>query len=228
MKVLLAVFAAAAIMATPALGETGNAGSTIKAGGATVTAEFTNPALNPTEWDLTIRPDGSAHFHSQAGEIASGDSPQIELPGIDREIRLSSDFAQSIFRTAGRHNWFNQECESRMKVAFQGWKKLSYSGPEGSGACKFNYSKDKEIQELGDDLLAVAETILEGQKLEMLLVHDRLGLDREIAYLSQAVKEGQAQQVCAIQPVLEKLAGDDQVLERVRKQARVLLTRTEP
>jgi hypothetical protein len=202
-----------------------------QAGGATdplVTVEYSNPGLNPPQWDLTLHADGSAHFHSQAGQPASGDPPQIELPGIDRSISLSSDFAQRVFRTAGRHNWFNQECESKAKVAFQGWKKLSYSGPEGIGACKFNYSKDKEIQELGDDLLAVAETILEGEKLEILLLHDRLGLDHEISYLSQAVEGGQAQQVCAIRQVLEKLAGDDQVLERVRKQARVLLARTEP
>ena len=227
MKALLRAFAAMT-MATTALGQAGSAGSTSPAGGAAITAEFTNPALNPAEWMLTIHPDGSAHFHSQAGQTASGDSPSIELPAIDRDVSLSAAFAQRLFSAARRHNWFNQECESRAKVAFQGWKKLSYSGPEGSGACKFNYSKDREIQDLGDDLLAVAETILEGEKLEMLLSHDRLGLDQEISYLSQAVQGGQAQQVCAIRQVLEKLAGDDQVLERVRKQARVLLTLAEP
>jgi hypothetical protein len=226
MRALLLAFAAA-VMASAALGETVSADPAMTTG-ATVTAEFTNPALNPSAWELTIHPDGKAHFHSQAGQLASGNSPQIQLPGVDRDVRLSGDFAGRIFRIAGRHNWFNQDCDSHIKVAFQGWKKLSYSGPNGSGSCKFNYSKDKEIQELGDDLLAVAETILEGEKLEMLLVHDRLGLDQEISYLSQAVQGGQAQQVCAIREVLEKLAGDDQVLERVRKQARVLLTRSEP
>jgi hypothetical protein len=220
MKALL-VASAAAVLATTALGQAGSAAPTI-------TAQFANPALNPSEWDLTIHPDGSAHFHSQAGHPASGDPPQIELPGIDRDVRLSGDFARRVFGAAGRHNWFNQECDSHMKIAFQGWKKLSYSGPEGSGACTFNYSKDKEIQELGDDLLAVAETILEGEKLEMLLLHDRLGLDHEIAVLSQAVGERQAQQVCAIRQTLEKLADDDQVLERVRKQARVLLAGAGP
>jgi len=220
MKALLVAFAMV-VMATAALGEAGGATSTI-------TAEFTNPALNPSKWDLTIHPDGSAHFHSQAGDPASGDSSEIELPGIDRDVRLSGDFAMRVFHIARSHNWFNQGCESHVKVAFQGWKKLSYIGPEGSGACTFNYSKDKDIQELGEDMLAVAETIMEGEKLEMLLLHDRLGLDHEITFLSQAVAGGQAQQVCAIRPVLEKLAGDDQVLERVRKQARVLLTRAEP
>jgi hypothetical protein len=207
-------------MATTALGQAGSAAPTI-------TAEFNNPALSPPEWKLTVHPDGSAHFHSQAGHHAISSPPQYDLPEIDRDVNLSSSYAKGLFRAAGRHNWFNQECEGRLKVAFQGWKKISYSGPEGSGSCKFNYSKNKEIQELGDSLLAVAETILEGEKLEMLLQHDRLGLDQEISYLSQAVAGGQAQQVCAIRPVLEKLADDDQVLERVRKQARVLLARAE-
>ena len=218
MRTLLVALAAVA-MATTAPGQ---------AAGPAVTAEFTNPALNPSGWKLTIHPDGSAHFHSQGGKTASGNPQQIGLPGIDRDVRLSSGFTRRVFRIAGRHNWFNQDCESHAKVAFQGWKQLSYSGPEGSGTCRFNFSKDKEIQDLGNDLLAVVETLLEGEKLEMLLVHDRLGLDSEMSYLTQAVQGGQAQQICAIRPVLEKLAGDDEVLERVRKQARLLLAHDEP
>jgi hypothetical protein len=204
-------------------------GQTAGGAAAAVTVEFNHPGLSPSQWELTIHPDGSAHFHSQAGHHAPvGAPPQADLPAIDRDVRLSSDFAQRAFQTAGRHNWFNQDCDSHMKVAFQGSKKLSYSGPEGHGSCTFNYSKDTDLQELGDALLAVAETILEGEKLQMLLLHDRLGLDREIEILSQAVEGGQAQQVCAIREILERLAGDDQVLERVRKQARGLLARADP
>ncbi len=84
-------------------------------------------------------------------------------------------------------------------MAFQGWKKISYSGPEGNAACEFNYSKDKEIQALSESLVAVATTIVEGAKLESLLQHDRLGLDKEMEYLSEAVSDGRAQQICAIQ-----------------------------
>ncbi len=36
-------------------------------------------------------------------------------------------------------------CESHAKVAFQGWKKLIYSGPEGEEVCEFNYSKDQQF-----------------------------------------------------------------------------------
>jgi hypothetical protein len=43
--------------------------------------------------------------------------------------------------------------------------------------------------------------------------------------LTEAVDDGQAQQVCVIRDILERLAQDSSVLERVRKRARMLLAR---
>ena len=114
---------------------------------------------------------------------------------MDRDVKVSAGFAATRFQTVRQHNLFNPDCESHMKVAFQGWKKLSYSGPEGAGSCEFNYSKDKEIQALGDSLVAVAGTILEGARLEMLLQHDRLGLDNEMEYVAEAAKDGRLQEI---------------------------------
>jgi hypothetical protein len=95
----------------------------------------------------------------------------------------------------------------------------------GQGSCTFNYSRDKELQSLGESMQAVAETILEGARLEVLLQHDRLGLDQEMEFLTEAVQDGRAQQVCAIRDILERLDQDSDVLERVRKRARALLDR---
>jgi hypothetical protein len=128
---------------------------------------------------------------------------------------------------ARRETWFNEQCESRLKVAFQGWKKLSYVGPEGHGSCTFNYSKNAQIQALGDQLIGVTQTLLEGARLETLLQHDPLGLDKETEFLMEAAKDGRAQQVGAIKEILERLEGDSGVLERVRKRARILLEQGE-
>jgi hypothetical protein len=114
-----------------------------------------------------------------------------------------------------------------MKVAFQGSKKLTYSGPDGAGSCTFNYAKDKDIQALGDSLIAVATAVVEGARLEALLQHDRLGLDKEIEFLVEAAGDGRVQQICTIKGILERLAEDPMVMERVRKRARVLLARAE-
>ena len=189
----------------------------------TFVAEFTDPALSPAHWTLAFAPDGSGRFHSDAAPPPAGGLQQIDAPGVDRPIQLTPDFARRAFEIARTHDWFNRDCESHLKVAFQGWKKLAYSGPEGAGACTFNFSRDKEIQALGDSLVGVAETLREGARLEMLLQHDRLGLDLEIQYLAEAAKDGRAEQLCVIRETLERLAHDDQVLDRVRKRALLLL-----
>jgi hypothetical protein len=189
--------------------------------------DFSNPSLSPSRWTLTLHPDGSGHFLSERGSAPAADSQTLNAPNVDRDIRLSAEFAQRVFQTARHQQRFSGKCESRMKVAFQGWKKLSYSGPDGQGSCEFNYSQDKEIQALGDSLEAVATTILEGARLETLLQYDRLGLDRETEYLAEAAGDGQAQQLCAIRGILERLADDPSVMERVRKRARELLSRAE-
>jgi hypothetical protein len=188
-----------------------------------IQVDFSDPGLSPSQWTLILHPDGAGHFRSQMGKPSDSGTQGIDVPAIDRDIQLSGDFAARVFQAAQRHNWFNEGCESHLKVAFQGWKTLSYSGPQGQGSCTFNYSKNKEIQELGDSMGAVAETIMEGARLELLLQHDRLGLDQEMEFLVEAAGDGRAQQLCAIHGILERLAGDDGVLDRVRKRARMLL-----
>jgi hypothetical protein len=193
-----------------------------------VIVDFSNPGLSPSHWTLSLHPDGSGHFHSEMGSVVAADTDgEMQVPNINRDIQLSQRFAETVFETAQHHSWFNEKCESHLKVAFQGVKTLSYSGPEGKGSCAFNFSRDKDIQGLGDSFVAVAQTILEGVRLEMLLQHDPLGLDKEIKTLSDAAEDGRAQQICVIRGILERLAGDDNVMEMVRKRARTLLARAE-
>jgi hypothetical protein len=188
-----------------------------------VTVDFSSPAMDPSHWLLTIHPDGSGHFRSEAGTGQPNDKDRMDAPGVDRDVHLSPEFSAHVFQVAQRHNWFQQECESHLKVAFQGWKKLSYSGPEGQGSCTFNYSKDKDIADLGDYLVGVAETIREGARLELLLQHDRLGLDKETEYMVEAEKDGRLRQVGVIRDILERIEGDQDVMDRVHKRARILL-----
>jgi hypothetical protein len=188
-----------------------------------IQVEFTDEQLSPSHWTLSFHPDGSGHFASQMGKPPAEDTGQIEIPNIDRDVKLSTAFTLHVFQIALRHHEFKDECDSKLKVAFQGWKKLSYTGPDGTSSCTYNFSNIKEIQQLGDSLQAVAETILEGARIEKLLQHDRLGLDKEMEYLVDAAGNGRAHEIGTIREILVKLVDDDQVLERVRKRARMLL-----
>jgi hypothetical protein len=197
-------------------------------GGPSIRVDFSNPGLNPPQWTLEFHPDGTGHFHSVRGDApATEDAKLIEAPSIDRDVQVSPKFADHAFQVAQHHKYFNSACESHLKVAFQGLKKLSYTGPKGEGSCEFNYSRDTEIQALGDSLVAVATTIIEGARLETLLQHDPLGLDKEIQNVQEAAGDGRAQQICSIRDILERLSENPAVLERVRKRAKALLAHAE-
>jgi hypothetical protein len=188
-----------------------------------IQVDFSNPGLSPSQWTMTLHPDGTGHFRSQMGKPPDGQQVRMDTPGIDRDIQVSAGFAAQVFDQARRHKWFNVPCDSHLKVAFQGWKTFTYTGPQGQGSCTFNYSKDKDIEALGDSMNAVAQTIVEGARLEMLLQHDRLGLDAEMEFLAETAADGRAQQIGVIREILERLAQDDEVLDRVRKRAKALL-----
>jgi hypothetical protein len=64
---------------------------------------------------------------------------------------------------------------------------------------------------------------VEGARLELLLQHDPLGLDKEMEFLKEAKEDGRLKEMCAIQPIFNKLADDPEVMERVRRRARMLL-----
>ncbi len=195
--------------------------------GPTFRIDFSNPGLIPSQWTLEFHLDGNGHFRSVRGNAAAQEVRLIEAQDIDRDVQVSSKFAQHVFQVAHRHKLFNTVCESHLKVAFQGSKNLSYTGPDGEGSCEFNYSRDPEIQQLGDSLVAVATTIIEGARLETLLHHDPLGLDQEIQNVQEAAGDGRAQQIFSIRGILERLSQDTSVMERVRKRARALLARAD-
>jgi hypothetical protein len=192
---------------------------------ALVKVEFSNPELYPSQWTLVLHPDGTGHFHAEGGAKPTSGNDTIIPAKVDRDIRLNSDFTDRIFQTVHDPRVLRGKCESHLKVAFQGLKKITYSGPDAEGGCEFNYSTNKQIQDLGDSLVAVGSTLIEGARLELLYQHDPLGLDKAIQFVVEASDDGRLQQICAIRGILETLEDDPRVLDRVRKQARLLLAR---
>jgi hypothetical protein len=198
--------------------------------GAEIQIEFEHPGMSPAHWTMIIHPDGSGHFHAlprnPPQQFENTENRRIpDLGEIDRDVNLSERYARRVFDVAQRHKYFNEECESRQKVAFSGWKKLSYQGQDGSGSCRFNYGADKEINALSDSLLSVEETIIFGERLKLYLQYDRLGLDTEMEGLWAAAEDSRAEQFGSIRDILDRLCSDPRVLERVKKRARMLLAR---
>ena len=190
-----------------------------------VRIEYSNPGLIPATWALELHPDGSGHFHSERGGAPQSSEGWMEPPDLNTDVHVSAAFAAHVFDTAVAEHYFQRDCESHAKVAFQGKKRLSYAGPDGRGECSFNFAKEKAVQALADSLEAVAATIIEGGRLERLRQHDRLGLDQEMQNLTEMAADGRAAEFGVIREELERIAGDEALMDRVRRKARELLAK---
>jgi hypothetical protein len=183
---------------------------------------YENPKLQPPKYVVTVGEDGSGHFHSDAGGPTDGQSMSSEAQ--DRPIHISKSLRDAMFATARKNKLFAISCDDGGKnIAFQGTKTLAYEGPEGKGSCMYNWSKNAQIDKLTDQFEAMAATLDEGGKLQRQYEHGRLSLDSEMEILDQMVHDGRAIEVENIAPILQTLAGDEAVLQRVQRRARALL-----
>ncbi len=183
---------------------------------------YENPKLQPPKYVVTVGEDGSGHFSSEGGGPTDGQTMSSEPQ--DRPIHISKALREVMFTTARKNKLFAISCDDGGKnIAFQGNKTLEYEGPEGKGSCMYNWSKNAQIDKLTDQFEAIAATLDEGDKLQRQYEHGRLSLDPEIQILDQMVHDGRAMELENIAPILQTLAGDDAVLQRVQRRAQALL-----
>ena len=189
--------------------------------GAQIRFTYENPKLEPHKYLLVVGEDGSGNYHSE-GSASSADGQSISP--LDRPIHVSKAVRESMFAAARKDKFFAKGCEDGGKnIAFQGTKTLEYEGPDGQGSCIYNWSKNGQIDKLTDQFEAIAATLDEGSKLQRQYEHGRLSLDSEMEILEQMVREGRAIEIENIAPLLQILAGDEAVLQRVQRRARTLL-----
>jgi hypothetical protein len=185
---------------------------------------YENPKLQPQKYVLTVREDGTGHFQSEGGGPVPKDAESMAAEPEDRPIHISKELREAMFAAARKNKLFAFACEDGGKnIAFQGTKTLEYKGPEGTGSCVYNWSKSSAINKLTEQFEAVAVTMDEGSKLKRQYEHGRLSLDSELEFLDQMVHDGRALEVENITPILQTLAGDEAVLQRVQRRARSLL-----
>ena len=191
---------------------------------AQITYTYENPKLQPQKYVLTVAEDGTGHFRSEGAGPPSADPANMPAEPQDVAIHVSKALRESMFAAARKNKFFAIPCEDGGKnIAFQGTKILTYQGPDGQGSCTFNWSKNAQIGKLSDEFEGMALTLDEGSKLQRQYEHGRLSLDTEIEFLDQMVHEGRAIEVENIAPILQTLANDEAVLQRVQRRARALL-----
>ena len=193
---------------------------------AEVSFHFERIGLPVPKFTLTVKEDGTGRYEADQAEMpATANSMRGQAAQhIDRPVVLTSGTVAKLFKDARSLNYFNLDCETKAKnVANSGKKTLSYSGPDGSGSCTYNYSENKTVETLTDRFQAIAYTMDEGRRFEFLHKYDRLGLDAEMITFSQELDAGRALEPGTIAPVLASLADDGALIQRVRLKARKML-----
>jgi len=190
---------------------------------AQVSFQFERPGLEVPRFTLTVNEDGSARYEAeQVFEATRSGRPETQQ--IDRQITLTQATTARIFAEARALNRFTAGCASPAKnIADTGKKTLRYRGEGGDGSCVYNYSEDKRVTGLTGVFLAIATTLDMGRKLEFDHRFDRLGLDAAMQTLVEQVDSGRAMELGTIRGTLRSIAGDSEVLERVRLRAAKLL-----
>lgn len=178
------------------------------------------------EYKLIIHDDGSGSYAGEAllPPTRYGPAQSSSAAPFQRDLRLAPATTARIFDLAAQLNHFNRSCASKAKnIADTGTKIISYSGPDGSGSCTYNYTEIKELVALTEMIQGITETLDEGRELDRLHRYDRLGLDAAMTFLDQEAAAGRALDLETIGDSLRAIAGDSDVLARVRAKANAML-----
>lgn len=179
---------------------------------------FVMDRTGPPAEHYQIRVDqATGHGFYQAGPDASSNASSATEPiTVNAAIENKLFAAVPIIRS--------NRCESHSKgIAQTGRKTLRFEADATPVECTYNYSDEDRVNTATTLFEAIGETMQYGDRLAAKLRFDRLGLDAEIDNLQSALGDGRAVEVGNIAPVLQSIANDERVMERVQRKAVRLL-----
>jgi hypothetical protein len=209
--------------------------------GAQVVHELV-PAPQPTgsyvafkfDWDqglpwvrytITVDDAGNAHFEGAGNPSESG-----EGDSFSQDFTMTESNRQKVFELAKKLDYFQGNFETKQKnIAQTGQKTLEYHGTTAGGgqrtvhASTYNFSPNSDVQELTRLFQAIAATVDYGRKLEFQYRFDKLGMDARLQSLQDARATHFVEELQAIEPILQKIAADPNMMHINRMAAKQLL-----
>jgi hypothetical protein len=194
--------------------------------GARVTFKFDWEQGRPwLRYSIAVDDAGTTHFEGTGNPIESGDGDTFSA-----DFAMTEANRQKIFELAKKLDYFQGNFEAKQKnIAKTGQKTLEYDGlGDGSGqtirhASTYNYSSNSEVQELTRLFQAIAATVDYGRKLEFQSRFDKLGMDAQLKSLQDMQASHYVEELQAIEPILQKIADDPNMMHINRVTAKQLL-----
>lgn len=177
------------------------------------------------QYSIAVDDTGNTHFEGVGNPIESGDSDTFSQDFVMTEVNR-----QKIFELAGKLDYFDGNFEAKQKnIAKTGEKTLEYHGKSEDGAqaptrsATYNFSTNNDVQELTRIFQAVAATLDFGRKLAYQYKFDKLGMDARLQSLKDLQASHYVEELQAIEPILQKIAGDPNMMHINRVTAKQLL-----
>jgi hypothetical protein len=173
---------------------------------------------------FTVQENGATHFSGTGDAADNGDNGRFQ-----QDFTLSAASAQKVFQWAKATDYFQGQFETRTKnIAKTGTKTLEFHGPGIDNSTTYNFSPNPNIQQLTKLFQSIAVTIDYGRILAYQYRFDKLGIDARLKELLDLRASGMADEIQIIEPILRKIADDDEIMHVARLEAQQLLKSAGP
>jgi len=180
-------------------------------------------AAIPQAYTITVESSGKSTYVSRNPGRQEEGSTSAD-PDYTLEFNISPANRDRIFLLAKAVNYFHGDFDYKHKVANTGRKTLTYADPTRHFQTTYNYSENKDIEQVTRIFQGISNTIEHGRKLQFKRRFDKLGLETELKGMEELASEGYLTEIQIIAPVLQNIINDTSVLHIARQRAQRLLS----
>lgn len=190
----------------------------------TISFDLLWEAATPQNYTITIESSGKAKYVSR-NPTRPPEGNDAADPDYQMEFTLSPASRDRLFTLAKDNGYFDGNFEYKHKVANTGKKTLTYADPTRHFETVYNFSLNKDIEEITRLFQGISNSIEHGRKLQFMRRFDKLSLDTELRGMEEMAQNGYLAEIQIIAPILQSLANDTSVLHMARQRAQRLLER---
>ena len=169
-------------------------------------------------YSIKVQADGKAHFEGDPNPAETGEGDSFQ-----QDLHVSESNRRKIFDLAKNLNYFQGDFDYHKKIAQTGKKTLEYQSTAIHNSTTYNWSQNADVQALTRIFQSIATTLDYGRKLAYQYRFDKLGMDARIRELEQLQQQGYVEELQAIEPILQKIADDPNLMRISRESAKHLL-----
>ena len=186
---------------------------------STVSFNFLFEGSQPEHYLITVPSQGNAHYLSEAKVSPAGEGDPFRM-----DFSISDSVRGRVFDLAKLAHYFSTDIDSKKKgLASTGVKTLTYKDGDKTWQGSYNYSSNTAVQELTNLFQNLSSTLEFASRLDYYHRYQKLALDDELKRMEEMAKRDSLEDLAAIAPILQQIAGDASLINPVRTRAQRLL-----